>query len=122
MQMVKQAIHKAMHDACYRQVKARYNVFPSARASQAIAKCRKSHGHVRHGQAGSNLKRWQNEKWKTTHNKPCGAKSEHGGYCRPTHKVSNKTPKLKKSLSKSQLKSKQAEKRKVGPGHRVSKA
>ena len=28
-------------DACYRKVKARYNVFPSAYASGAIAKCRK---------------------------------------------------------------------------------
>ena len=28
-------------DACYTKVKAQYNVFPSARASQAIAKCRK---------------------------------------------------------------------------------
>ena len=28
-------------DACYNKVKARYNVFPSAYASGAIAKCRK---------------------------------------------------------------------------------
>jgi len=28
-------------DACYRKVKARYDVFPSAYASGAIAKCRK---------------------------------------------------------------------------------
>ena len=28
-------------DACYRNVKARYKVFPSAYASGAIAKCRK---------------------------------------------------------------------------------
>tara|TARA_Y100000114_G_scaffold156885_1_gene185796 strand:- start:1297 stop:1587 length:291 start_codon:yes stop_codon:yes gene_type:complete len=28
-------------DACYRKVKARYSVFPSAYASGAIAKCRK---------------------------------------------------------------------------------
>ena len=32
---------KPLHDACYRQVKARYKVFPSAYASGAIAKCRK---------------------------------------------------------------------------------
>ena len=29
------------HDDCYREVKARYKVFPSAYASGAIAKCRK---------------------------------------------------------------------------------
>ena len=28
-------------DACYKKVKARYKVFPSAYASGAIAKCRK---------------------------------------------------------------------------------
>jgi hypothetical protein len=29
-------------DACYKKVKARYDVFPSAYASGAIAKCRKA--------------------------------------------------------------------------------
>ena len=31
-------------DACYHSVKARYDVFPSAYASGAIAKCRKRGG------------------------------------------------------------------------------
>ena len=31
-------------DACYYSVKARYDVFPSAYASGAIAKCRKAGG------------------------------------------------------------------------------
>jgi len=31
----------SVKDACYRKVKARYKVFPSAYASGAIAKCRK---------------------------------------------------------------------------------
>jgi hypothetical protein len=30
-----------LKDACYNKVKARYDVFPSAYASGAIAKCRK---------------------------------------------------------------------------------
>jgi hypothetical protein len=46
-------------DACYTKVKAQYAVFPSARASQAIAKCRKGSGNVRKTKAGSDLKRWQ---------------------------------------------------------------
>jgi len=29
------------HDACYRKVKARYKVWPSAYASGALVKCRK---------------------------------------------------------------------------------
>lgn len=32
----------AVKDDCYRKVKAQYKVFPSAYASGAIAKCRKS--------------------------------------------------------------------------------
>ena len=31
----------SVKDACYKKVKARYKVFPSAYASGAIAKCRK---------------------------------------------------------------------------------
>ena len=53
-------------DACYSKVKAQYAVFPSARASQAIAKCRKGKGTVRKTKAGTNLKRWQAEKWQDT--------------------------------------------------------
>lgn len=34
----------AKKDACYYSVKARYDVFPSAYASGAIAKCRKAGG------------------------------------------------------------------------------
>jgi hypothetical protein len=43
-------------DACYKKVKASYDVFPSARASQAIAKCRKSSGVVRKTKAGTDLR------------------------------------------------------------------
>ena len=61
-------------DACYSKVKAQYAVFPSARASQAIAKCRKGSGNVRKTKAGSDLKRWQAEKWQDTKSgKACGA-------------------------------------------------
>lgn len=85
------------HDACYHKVKAQYSgsTWPSARASQAIAKCRKKSGHVRKTAAGSNLKRWTKEKWKDTKTgKPCGHKGGGTEYCRPSHKVSSKTPKM----------------------------
>jgi len=36
-----------MKDACYKKVKSRYDVFPSAYASGAIAKCRKAKGKKR---------------------------------------------------------------------------
>jgi len=109
-------------DACYRKVKASYKIFPSARASQAIAKCRKASGSVRKTSKGTSLKRWEKEKWVDTRTgKPCGAGGKNE-YCRPSKRVSSKTPKTKSEMSSSQLRKKKAEKRRVGMGKRVSKA
>ena len=89
--------------------------------SQAIAKCRKQSGSVRKGEAGTSLKRWEKEKWVDTRTgKPCGAGGKNE-YCRPTKKVSSKTPKTKSEISPSRLASKKAEKSRVGMGKRVSK-
>jgi hypothetical protein len=111
-----------MKDACYKKVKATYKVFPSARASQAIAKCRKASGSVKKTEKGTSLKRWQAEKWVDTRTgKPCGAGGSNE-YCRPTKRVSYKTPKTKSEMSKSQLQKKKAEKSRVGMGKRISKA
>lgn len=108
-----------MKDACYKKVKAQYDVFPSARASQAIAKCRKSKGSVRKTEKGTSLKRWQDEKWEDTRTgKACGAGGKNE-YCRPTKRVSSKTPKTKGEMSSSELSKKKAEKAKVGMGKRV---
>jgi len=108
-------------DACYKKVKASYDVFPSARASQAIAKCRKESGTVRKSSEGTSLKRWQAEKWVDTRtNKPCGAGGSNE-YCRPTKRISSETPKTRSELSSSQLSKKKAEKSRVGMGKRVSK-
>jgi hypothetical protein len=110
-----------MKDACYRKVKAQYDVFPSARASQAIAKCRKQSGSVRKSEEGTSLKRWQAEKWVDTRTgKPCGA-GGNNEYCRPTKKVSSRTPKTKSEISPSKLAQKKAEKSRVGMGKRISK-
>ena len=106
-------------DRCYKKVKASYKVFPSARASQAIAKCRKKSGTVKKTSKGSSLKRWEKEKWVYTRTgKPCGSGGKNE-YCRPTKRVSSKTPKTKSEMSKSQLSKKKAEKRKVGMGRKV---
>jgi hypothetical protein len=108
-------------DACYRKVKAQYDVFPSARASQAIAKCRKESGNVRKGEKGSSLRRWQDEKWVDTRTgKPCGSGGSNE-YCRPSKRVSSKTPKTRSEISPSQLAAKKAEKSRVGMGKRVTK-
>jgi hypothetical protein len=111
-----------MKDACYKKVKAQYDIFPSARASQAIAKCRKKSGSVKKSEKGTSLKRWEKEKWEDTRTgKPCGAGGKNE-YCRPTKRVSKDTPKTKGEMSKSQLTAKKSEKSKVGMGRRVSKA
>jgi hypothetical protein len=110
-----------MKDACYKKVKAQYDVFPSARASQAIAKCRKESGSVRKGEAGTSLKRWEKEKWVDTKSgKACGAGGKNE-YCRPSKRVSAQTPKTKSEISPSKLAAKKAEKSRVGMGARVSK-
>ena len=108
-------------DACYKKVKAQYDVFPSARASQAIAKCRKSSGTVRKTEEGTSLKRWQSEKWVDTRTgKACGAGGKNE-YCRPTKRISSQTPKTKSEISPLKLMAKKAEKSRVGMGNRVSK-
>jgi hypothetical protein len=108
-------------DACYKKVKAQYDVFPSARASQAIAKCRKSSGSVRKSEEGTSLKRWEKEKWQDTKTgKACGAGGKNE-YCRPTKRISASTPKTKGEISPSKLSAKKAEKSRVGMGNRVSK-
>lgn len=97
---------KKIKMSCKEKIKREYKVWPSARASQALAKCRKSHGDIRHGTAGKSLRRWEREKWvnKKT-GKPCGSGGRHP-YCRPSHRVSSKTPtqykgaKLKSMISK----------------------
>ena len=106
-------------DSCYKKVKASYEVFPSARASQAIAKCRKASGNVKKSEKGTSLKRWGKEKWTDTRTgKACGAGGSNE-YCRPKVKVSSKTPVTKSEMSSSLLSKKKAEKSKVGMGKRV---
>ena len=107
-------------DACYNKVKSSYKVFPSARASQAIAKCRKKKGQVRKSEAGSSLKRWEKEGWKDQSGKPCGTKRSGTPYCRPSKRVSSKTPKTRSEMSKSQYRSKVSQKASVGRGKRVT--
>ena len=107
-------------DKCYHQVKARYDVFPSARASQAIAKCRKASGKSQKSKKGANLKRWEKEKWVDTRTgKACGAKTNKKQYCRPSKRVSSKTPKTTKEISASK---KRSNMRRKSQGKRAKKA
>ncbi len=103
----------AKKDACYRKIMRRYKKW-SARAAQATAKCRKKKGIVRKTKAGRNLKRWGKEKWIDTRTgKSCGT-GKRSEYCRPSIRVSSKTPVTKSEMSKSTLRKKQAEKKRIG--------
>ena len=75
--------------------------------------------------APGGLTDWFKEKWVDVKTgKPCGRKkseTKRKGYpaCRPTKRVSSKTPKTKSEMSKRQLAKKKREKSKVGMGRRV---
>ena len=77
---------------------------------------------VRKTAKGAALKRWFKEKWKDQNGNPCGSKETKGiKKCRPSKKISRKTPKTWKQVGK-RKKALVAEKRKVGMGRRTKKA
>jgi len=108
---------KVPRDACYKKYAAKMP--NSARRSQLMSKCRKAKGISKKSKKGSDLRRWEGEKWKDKiSGKDCGS----GGsteYCRPTKKVSKDTP---KQVSGSKLKSKISEKKRTGMSKRISNA
>jgi len=73
---------------------------------------------VRKTKEGAALKRWFKEKWVDVRTgKPCGRrKGEKRGtpYCRPSKRVSSKTPVTKGEMTASQKKSRIAQKKKLG--------
>ena len=73
---------------------------------------------VRKTEKGKALKRWFKEDWKDVRTgKSCGrSKGEKRGtpYCRPTKRVSEKTPKTASEMSAAEKKSRVAQKKKLG--------
>jgi hypothetical protein len=73
---------------------------------------------VRKTAKGASLKRWFKEDWKDVRTgKACGRKEgeERGTpYCRPTKRVSSKTPKTSSEMSASEKRAKIAEKKRLG--------
>ena len=73
---------------------------------------------VRKTKKGAALKRWFKEDWKDVRTgKECGRqKGERRGtpYCRPTKKVSSKTPKTSSEMSSKEKKSRIAQKKRLG--------
>ena len=73
---------------------------------------------VRKTDKGAALRRWFKEKWVDVRTgKPCGRqKGEKRGtpYCRPSKRVSSKTPKTKGEMTASEKRSRIAEKKRIG--------
>ena len=73
---------------------------------------------VRKTKEGAALKRWFKEKWVDVRSgKPCGRrKGEKRGtpYCRPSKRVSKKTPVTAKELTPAQKRSRIAQKKRLG--------
>lgn len=73
---------------------------------------------VRKTEKGASLRRWFKEKWKDVRTgKPCGRKKgEKRGvpYCRPSKRVSSKTPKTSGEITESQKRSRISQKKRLG--------
>lgn len=73
---------------------------------------------VRKTKAGSNLKRWFKEKWVDVRSgKPCGRRKgekRETPYCRPSKRVSKKTPATASEITSSQKKKRISQKKKLG--------
>ena len=72
---------------------------------------------VRKTKEGANLKRWFKEKWVDVRTgKPCGRrKGEKRGtpYCRPSKRISSKTPKTASEMSAAEKRKKNSRKEKI---------
>jgi len=86
---------------------------------------RRSDMAVRKTEAGANLQRWFKEKWVDVRTgKPCGRKkgeSRAYPYCRPSKRVSSKTPKTAKELTASEKRSRLAQKKSSKKVERVTR-
>ena len=76
---------------------------------------------VRKTKKGAALKRWFKEKWTDEKGNVCGSvKNKKTKKCRPSKRVSSKTPKTWKEMSSAEKKKAVAEKKRVGMGKRTS--
>ena len=77
-----------------------------------------SGGGVRKTEKGASLKRWFKEDWKdVSTGKACGRKKDDGRgtpYCRPSKRVSPKTPKTSGEMSSTEKSKKVREKKSLG--------
>jgi hypothetical protein len=76
---------------------------------------------VRKTAKGASLKRWFKEKWTDEKGNACGStKNKKTKKCRPSKRVSSKTPKTWREMSPAEKKKAVAEKKRTGMGKRTS--
>ena len=76
---------------------------------------------VRKTKEGASLKRWFKEKWTDEKGNVCGStKNKNTKKCRPSKRVSGKTPKTWSEMSFDEKKKAVSEKKRVGMGKRTS--
>ena len=121
--MANEPTNKALYSRVKAAAKRKFNIFPSAYASAWIVKEYKKRGGTYKGKKSgkTGVARWMKEKWTTQDGSPCGsAKFKGVKKCRPTVRVSSKTPVTWKEL-KAKGKASEAvrEKKRVGMGKRT---
>jgi len=76
---------------------------------------------VKKTKKGASLQRWFKEKWTDEKGNVCGStKNKKTKKCRPSKRVSGKTPKTWKEMSPAEKKKAVAEKKRVGMGKKTS--
>ena len=121
--MANEPAKPALYSRVKAEAKRKFKIFPSAYASAWIVKeYKKRSGTYKGAKSGTTgVARWMKEKWTTQDGSPCGsAKFKGVKKCRPTVRVSSKTPVTWKEL-KAKGKASEAvrEKIRVGMGNRA---
>ena len=128
-------LNKALYERTKRNAKKRFKAWPSARASQWLVTEYKRKGGKYKGKKpnprSGGLSRWQAEKWidvcKLPKKVPCGRPKsggvnkwkQHYPYCRPSKRITAKTPKLASELTKAQISSR-CRRKKSNPSVRIT--
>lgn len=108
-------VDKKLYIEIKNEVKSRVKRWPSAYASQQLVKeYKQKGGRYKIDKINNSLKKWRDEKWVNVCEKdskgnylPCGRNKsslKNYPYCRPTIKVTDKTPRLASSFTQKQLK------------------
>ena len=123
-------VDKNLYNKVKEEAKRTFRVWPSAYGSQWLVKTYKYRGGKYRSSRKSSRKssrnlsgliRWNREKWKDEKGNVCGSKKNRTTKkCRPTKKISSKTPVTWHEMTRSQRRSAVREKKKIGMGRRTT--